>query len=187
MSNSDITPVRIGLVGAGAIMRLSHAPVIAKSKIATLAAVFDVDLPRAEAIVAKFGGKAFDNLDAMLERGNVDAVIVATPNDAHPTGVIAAAERGKHVLCEKPLAIGVADCRRMIEACAAKRAGTPDEVGTVGALLMGSDGPFISGSAPSISRAVPTTISRKRSASVLAAFRDSRRSPCKTRTRQPRN
>jgi predicted dehydrogenase len=117
MPNSDVTPIRIGLVGAGAIMRLSHAPVIAKSEIATLAAVFDVDLPRAEAIVAEFGGKAFDNLDAMLERGNVDAVIVATPNDAHPTGVIAAAERGKHVLCEKPLAIGVADCRRMIEAC----------------------------------------------------------------------
>jgi predicted dehydrogenase len=65
----------------------------------------------------EFGGKAFDNLDAMLETGDVGAVIVAIPNDAHPAGVIAAAERGKHVLCEKPLAIDVADCWRMIEAC----------------------------------------------------------------------
>ena len=118
MTKSNARPIRIGLIGAGAIMRLSHAPVITKSDGATLAAVFDVALQRAEAITAEFGGKAFDNLEAMLETGDVDAVIVATPNAAHPAGVLAAAERGKHVLCEKPLAISVADCRRMVEACA---------------------------------------------------------------------
>ena len=117
MAKSDRKPVRIGLVGAGAIMRLSHGPVIAKSGIAEVAAVFDVALPRAEAIAAEFGGTAFDDLEAMLDKGGVDAVVVATPNNHHHDGVIAAAERGKHVLCEKPLAVTVAECRRMVDAC----------------------------------------------------------------------
>jgi predicted dehydrogenase len=119
MSDTTQKPVRIGLIGAGAIMRLSHAPVILKSGIAEIAAVYDVTLDRAEAVTSEFGGKAFDNLEAMLDKGGVDAVIVATPNAFHADGVIAAAQHGKHVLCEKPLAVHVADCRRMVDACAA--------------------------------------------------------------------
>jgi predicted dehydrogenase len=114
---SDERPVRIGLIGAGAIMRLSHGPVIQKSPDAELVAVFDRDLSRAEAITADFGGKAFDNLEAMLDKGGVDAVVVATPNRFHGEGVIAAATHGKHVLCEKPLGVEVAECRAMVDAC----------------------------------------------------------------------
>jgi predicted dehydrogenase len=109
--------IKIGLVGAGAIMRLSHAPTIRASESAELVAVFDADLKRAEAITADFGGKAFDNLEAMLELRGLDAVIVATPNKFHEEGVVAAAGRGKHVFCEKPLAIDAAAARRMVEAC----------------------------------------------------------------------
>jgi predicted dehydrogenase len=108
---------RIGLVGAGAIMRLSHAPTIKASDCAELVAVFDTDLKRAEAITADFGGKAFDNLEAMLDMPDLDAVIVATPNRFHEEGVVAAAKRGKHVLCEKPLAVDAAGARRMVKAC----------------------------------------------------------------------
>jgi predicted dehydrogenase len=120
-------PLRIGLVGAGAIMRLSHAPVIARSSEAELAAVFDRELARAEAIAAEFGGRAFGDLEAMLERGGVDAVVVATPNRFHGEGVLAAAAHGKHVLCEKPLAVDVAESRRMVAAC--ERAGVVLQVG----------------------------------------------------------
>jgi hypothetical protein len=102
-------------------MRLSHGPVISCSNEATLAAVFDTDLARAEAITRDFGGKAFDNLDQLLETGGVDAVIVATPNRFHAEGAIAAANHGKHVLCEKPLAITTAECDAMI--AAAKKSG----------------------------------------------------------------
>ena len=112
-------PIRIGLIGAGAIMRLSHGPVISRSNEASLAAVFDTDLARAEAITRDFGGKAFDNLEQMLETGGVDAVIVATPNRFHAEGAIAASNHGKHVLCEKPLAITIAECRAMIAAAGA--------------------------------------------------------------------
>lgn len=127
MQDSSVEPLRIGLVGGGAIMRLSHAPVIARSVEAELAAVFDRDRGRAEAIAAEFGGKAFGELDAMLDKGGVDAVIVATPNRFHGEGVIAAAAHGKHVLCEKPLAIDIAESRRMIEAC--EKAGVVLQVG----------------------------------------------------------
>ena len=47
----------------------------------------------------------------------LDAVIVATPNTVHEEGVVAAAKHGKHVLCEKPLAVDVAAARRMVKAC----------------------------------------------------------------------
>jgi predicted dehydrogenase len=113
-------PVRIGLVGAGAIMRLSHAPTILRSPDAKLAAVFDVDAPRAEAIAKDFGAaRHTTNLKALVEGDDIDAVIVATPNVHHPEAVLAAAAAGKHVLCEKPLAIDVASAKKMVEACAA--------------------------------------------------------------------
>ena len=109
--------IKIGLVGAGAIMRLSHAPTITASGCAELAAVFDTDLKRAEAITADYGGKAHDHLERMLDTQGLDAVIVATPNRFHEEGVVAAALRGKHVLCEKPLAVEAAAARRMVKAC----------------------------------------------------------------------
>lgn len=109
--------IRIGLVGAGAIMRLSHAPTIKRSKDAELVAVFDRDMARAQSIADEFGGQAYDKLEAMLERKDIDAVIVATPNRFHAEGVIAAAKHGKHVFCEKPLTIDIASAQKMVDAC----------------------------------------------------------------------
>ena len=113
--------VRIGLVGAGAIMHLSHAPTIARSGTATLAGVFDTDTKRAAELAGHYGARVYDRLEALVEAQDVDAVIVATPNRNHPEGVLAAASAGKHVLCEKPLAIDVASAQAMVEACAAAK------------------------------------------------------------------
>lgn len=124
---SEAAPLRIGLVGAGAIMRLSHAPTIARNANTRLAAVFDTNMANAQSIVGAFGGQAFDDLDAMLDKGDVDAVIVATPNRFHEQGVVAAARHGKHVFCEKPLSLDIAGSRRMIEAC--EQAGVVLQVG----------------------------------------------------------
>ena len=115
--HGDHAPVRIGLVGAGAIMHLSHAPTVAKTEGTRLSAVFDRDVARAEALTAQYGGKAYGDLDAMLGSNDVDAVIVATPNRFHEEAVLAAARHGKHVLCEKPLTIDVQSARRMVDAC----------------------------------------------------------------------
>jgi predicted dehydrogenase len=111
--------VRIGLVGAGAIMHLSHAPTIARSPDAVLTGVFDRDPKRADDLARQHGAKSYDRLEALVEASDVDAVIVATPNRNHPEGVLAAAAAGRHVLCEKPLAIDVTSARTMVEACAA--------------------------------------------------------------------
>ena len=128
MTSDDTTPVRIGLIGAGAIMRLSHAPVIARSPQARLVGVFDRDKGRAEQLAADFAvGFHTTELAALLARPDLDAVIVATPNAHHPEAVIAAAAAGKHVLCEKPLAIDIAAARAMVDACA--RAGVVLQVG----------------------------------------------------------
>jgi predicted dehydrogenase len=118
MASMQSLKTKIGLVGAGAIIRLSHAPTIKASKEAQLVAVFDIDLRRAEAVTSDFGGTPFDNLEAMLSMAGLDAVIVATPNKFHEEGVVAAARHGKHVLCEKPLSIDAAAARRMVKACA---------------------------------------------------------------------
>jgi predicted dehydrogenase len=126
-SSTSERPVRIGLVGAGAIMRLSHAPTIAATPEAELAGVFDPDSGRADALAAEFGGKAYRELDSMLEARDIDAVIVATPNAHHEEPVVAAARRGRHVFCEKPLAIDIASARRMVDACA--QAGVVLQVG----------------------------------------------------------
>jgi predicted dehydrogenase len=119
MAEASGPPVRFGLIGAGAIMRLSHAPTIARSPDAELVAVFDRDGGRARALAEEHGVPFHcDRLEALVARDDVDAVIVATPNLYHPQGVEAAARAGKHVLCEKPLAIDVQSARHMVEAAA---------------------------------------------------------------------
>lgn len=126
-TSQEHAPVRIGLVGAGAIMRLSHAPTVQATAGATLTAIFDRDLSRAEALASEFGGKAYNNLEALLSAPDVDAVIVATPNRFHEEAVLAAAAHGKHVFCEKPLAMNVQEARRMVDAC--RTAGVVLQVG----------------------------------------------------------
>ena len=92
MAMSADRPVRIGLVGAGAIMRLSHAPTTQRSSGAVLAAVFDVDPARAEGLAQDYAIPRFTtDLAALVEGDDIDAVIVATPNAHHETAVIAAA------------------------------------------------------------------------------------------------
>ena len=109
--------LKIGLIGSGAIMRLAHAPTILASQCAELAAVFDLNRNRANTLASEFGGVAFDNLEEMLDKVELDAVVVATPNLYHEPCAIKAAERGLHVICEKPLAIDISSAARIIRAC----------------------------------------------------------------------
>ena len=63
-----------------------------------------------------YQGEAFTSVEAMCESANVDAIYIATPNPLHARHVIAAAERGKHVIVEKPMAMTLAECDAMNEA-----------------------------------------------------------------------
>jgi predicted dehydrogenase len=113
--------IRIAIMGCGSIAILRHAPEIAGDPRCELAGAYDLRRERAEAIAKTFGGAAYDTPEALLGDRRVDAVYVCTANAYHAAASIAALEAGKHVMCEKPMAVSVAECRNMLDA--AKRAG----------------------------------------------------------------
>jgi len=74
---------------------------------------------RAPSLASDYGVAAEPSVDDLFKRDDVDAVIITSPQSAHREQTIAAAQHGKHILVEKPMATSVADCRAMIDACRA--------------------------------------------------------------------
>jgi myo-inositol 2-dehydrogenase / D-chiro-inositol 1-dehydrogenase len=104
--------LRIGVIGAG-IMGADHANTLRRVvRGAEVTAVADVDLSRAEA--AAQGARAYDDAFALVEDPAVDAVVIASHDAAHAAQVVAAAQAGKAVLCEKPLAPTLAEGRQVL-------------------------------------------------------------------------
>ena len=108
----------VGVIGAGGIAQ-SHMKGIAANDNIRLAAVMDIDAERAEAAAKTFGARACTRLEDLLADSEVEGVHVCTVHNVHIDQVAAAAEAGKHVLVEKPMALSVAECDRMIAACEA--------------------------------------------------------------------
>ncbi|HEX7318494.1 MAG TPA: Gfo/Idh/MocA family oxidoreductase [Pyrinomonadaceae bacterium] len=103
-----------GLVGCGDIARKRVAPALRDLDNCELVAVSRADAARAESFAAEFGAKRwYAEWHDLVKDVEVEAVYVATPVHLHAEQAIAAAEAGKHVLCEKPLALSVAECERM--------------------------------------------------------------------------
>jgi predicted dehydrogenase len=113
--------VRIAVVGTGAIAQLTHIPVLAKQKGASLVALCDNDGAKARALADRFGvPDVYTDFEELLENGEVDAVVIATPNHLHEPHVLSALRKKLHVLCERPLSLS----SRGVERClaAAQRA-----------------------------------------------------------------
>jgi 1,5-anhydro-D-fructose reductase (1,5-anhydro-D-mannitol-forming) len=109
-----------GIVGLGRVADTAIAPAVAAAANSTLAGVASRTAAKAEGFAARHGAAAaYDDYRALLEDPSVDAVYIATPNALHADQVVAAAEAGKHVLCDKPLATTVADAERAVAACGA--------------------------------------------------------------------
>jgi predicted dehydrogenase len=106
----------VGVIGAGGIAR-SHIGAIEENDNIRLVAVMDVDAERAEAVANQHNATAYTTLDPLLDNPEVEAVHVCTPHNLHGDQVVAAAQAGKHVIVEKPMALTLADCDRMIAAC----------------------------------------------------------------------
>jgi len=106
-----------GLIGCGAMGRELGLAIKNRVAEARLAAAFDPYRPNAEGFCGESGAALAESLEALLGRKDIQAVIVASPNDLHCEQTVAAARAGKHVFCEKPMALSVADCDRMIAAC----------------------------------------------------------------------
>lgn len=116
--------MRIALLGAGRIGRL-HARVLAAQTEVSEIVVADVDPGRARELAAEFNGRAVESVEAAL--GSADAVVIATPTDAHATLVLAAVERGLPTFCEKPLAFDLGETADLVGRV--ERSGVPFQVG----------------------------------------------------------
>lgn len=120
--------VRIGLIGCGGIARAAHLPAFdALHALVRLVAVADTDRNAAEALAQPRGIAAYTDHERLLARDDLDAVVIASPEYAHREQVEAAAARGLHILCEKPIALTLEDADAMI--AAAERAGVRLMVG----------------------------------------------------------
>ncbi len=107
-----------GIIGIGDIVKGTIAPAMIAEPSCELVAAVSRDQARATDFATTFGARyAYTNYDEMLANPEVDAVFIATPNGLHADQVVAAALAGKHVLCDKPLAINVPEAIRAVEAC----------------------------------------------------------------------
>ncbi len=113
--------IGVGLVGAGLISD-QHALAFQRVKGARVLAVADPDTARARKLADTYGlDAAYDDARRLLERPDVDMICIGAPNFVHRDIGVAAAEAGKHIVCEKPLARTMAEADEMI--AAARRAG----------------------------------------------------------------
>lgn len=111
-----VSPVRFGIVGTGAITRQAHLPVMAGDPRVAVTALCDRNRGNATLAARESGLDAMITTDLAVFAGKVDAAIVAVPPRFHAPIAIQLMEMGIDVLCEKPLAITVADGRKMAEA-----------------------------------------------------------------------
>ena len=107
--------LNIGVVGLGAIGQ-KHCEVLAQIRQANLVAVADVSPELLNKTAEKFGAKAYAGYEKMLLHPGLDAIVVATPDHLHRDVTIAAAEAGKHILVEKPIATTEEDALAMMVA-----------------------------------------------------------------------
>lgn len=110
----------LGIIGAGGIARRRAIPAILKAKNCTLSAVMNPS--SVEDIAKQFSvPRAYKSVDEILADPEIEAVYIASPVFLHRNQVVAAAEQGKHILCEKPLARSLAEAKELVAACRENR------------------------------------------------------------------
>jgi predicted dehydrogenase len=107
--------IRWGVLGAAKIATAKVIPAMQQGQWTTVAAIASRDLAKAEAAARALDvPKAYGSYDALLADPEIDAIYNPLPNHLHVPWSIAAAERGKHVLCEKPIALTAAEARSLL-------------------------------------------------------------------------
>lgn len=112
----------VALVGLGTYSTEQLAPALQQTEHCYLAGIVTGSAEKALEWKTKYGipdGSvySYQNFDSIKENPSIDIVYVVLPNSLHEEYVVRAARAGKHVICEKPMAITVEECDRMIEAC----------------------------------------------------------------------
>ncbi len=122
--------IKIGIIGCGGIANNKHMPALAKGKDCEMVAFCDIIPERAEKAAKDYGtkdAKVFTDYRDLLKLTDIDVVHVCTPNRSHSFITVDALESGKHVMCEKPMAINSAEAEKMLDA--AKRTGKKLTIG----------------------------------------------------------
>jgi len=107
--------MKVAVIGAGNNGR-GHARCLADMEDVEVVGMADPDTTKAEAVAAEVGGKTYTDHRAMLDQAKPDAVWISSPCWLHAQHAVDCAQAGVHVMCEKPMALNLPDCDRMIEA-----------------------------------------------------------------------
>ena len=107
--------IHVGVIGCGKIAQVRHLPEYADNEEAQIDGVYDLNPERAKEIAEKYGARSYSSYEELLENPEIEAVSVCVANDAHAEITIAALKAGKHVLCEKPMAVTLDQCNAMVE------------------------------------------------------------------------
>ena len=121
---------RIGIIGCGGIANSKHMPSLTRQPNAELVAFCDIVEERAQKACEEFGAegaKVYTDYKALLKDETIDIVHVCTPNREHSFITVDALEAGKHVMCEKPMAINGEEAQKMLDA--AERTGKKLSIG----------------------------------------------------------
>ena len=118
MATTGAEKVRVAILGAGAVSDYHHVPGLRLDPRAEVVAACDSDPALLEKRKADWGiDRVTTDYHELCNAADIDAVIIATPNFTHRDMSVAAAEGGKHVMCEKPLGRNAGEVREMYEAC----------------------------------------------------------------------
>jgi predicted dehydrogenase len=111
-----MTQLRWGVLGVAKIAVDKVIPAMQRGEWSAVRAIASRDRAKADAAAATLGiPTAHESYEALLADPNIDAVYIPLPNHLHAPWTIRAAEAGKHVLCEKPIALNAAEARRLVE------------------------------------------------------------------------
>ena len=122
--------IRVGIIGCGGIANGKHLPSLKNVPDVDMVYFCDIIRERAEKAAKEYGtkdAKVCTDYIELLEDKSIDVVHVCTPNRSHSTITVDALEAGKHVMCEKPMAINAEEAKKMVEA--AKRTGKKLTIG----------------------------------------------------------
>jgi xylose dehydrogenase (NAD/NADP) len=107
-----------GIMGTALIATGSVIPAIQASETGIVTAIASRDIQKARETANRFGiQNSYGSYEKLLSDPEIDAIYIPLPNHMHKEWTIRAAEAGKHILCEKPLALSVDEAKQMVEAC----------------------------------------------------------------------
>ncbi len=106
--------INVGVIGCGRIAQERHLPEYSRNENVNIMGVFDLNQGRAEETAKRYGAVAYGSYEELLNDPKIDAVSVCAANYAHAEITTAALRDGKHVLCEKPMAVTLEQCKEMV-------------------------------------------------------------------------